>query len=216
MPTPTAIRVVLFDIGGVLVEPSGVATMLTWMDHRVSADELWKMWLTSPNVRRFETGRLPADEFAERVITEFQLPIACSKFLHEMTRWSVTLFPGAVELIERIPPHYIRATLCNSNPIHWGGLMQNTRLISAFGHHFASHLIGKIKPDAEAFQHVSEALACEPQGVLFLDDNALNVTAANAVGMKALRVQGVLEAERALVDSSILTGLQSIDPHITH
>ena len=83
-------------------------------------------------------------------------------------------------------------------------------------HTTASHLIGKIKPDAEAFQHVSEALACEPQEVLFLDDNSLNVIAANAVGMKALLVQGVLEAERALVDSRILTGLQSINSHITH
>ena len=63
---------------------------------------------------------------------------------------------------------------------------------------------------------MSEALACEPQEVLFLDDNALNVSAANAVGVKALRVQGVLEAERALVDSRILTGLQSIIPHTTH
>jgi hypothetical protein len=28
-----AIRVVLFDVGGVLVETSGVATMLDWMEH---------------------------------------------------------------------------------------------------------------------------------------------------------------------------------------
>jgi len=32
------------------------------------------------------------------------------------------------------------------------------RLINAFEHHFASHLIGKIKPDEEAFRHVTDAL----------------------------------------------------------
>jgi len=99
----TSISVVLFDVGGVLVEPSGVATMLAWMDNRVSTEELWKMWLTSPTVRSFETGKLSAEDFADRIIADFGLPVLGSEFLREMTRWSVTLFPGAIELIERVP-----------------------------------------------------------------------------------------------------------------
>ncbi|MGA2981231.1 MAG: HAD-IA family hydrolase [Terriglobales bacterium] len=175
----TAISVVLFDVGGVLVEPSGVATMLTWMDNRVSTEELWQMWLTSPTVRSFETGKMSTEDFADRIIADFSLPILGSEFLREMTRWSVTLFPGAIELIERVPSRYQRATLCNSNPIHWSYLTQNERLINAFEHHFASHLIGKIKPDEEAFRYVTDALGCEPEEVLFLDDNHLNVLGAS-------------------------------------
>jgi len=101
--SPT-IRVILFDIGGVLVEPSGVATMLTWMRNSVSAEELWRMWLTSSCVRAFETGRTSPEEFADQVIVDFRLPVARDRFLEEMTRWSVTLFPGAIELVEQIPP----------------------------------------------------------------------------------------------------------------
>lgn len=203
MPTP--IRVVLFDIGGVLVETSGVATMLAWMGHRVSADELWKMWLTSPNVRAFETGRLSAEDFSERVIAEFQLPVSCSEFLRQMKNWSVAPFPGAVDLLQRIPPVYLRATLCNSNPVHWECLLQNKGLINAFSYHFASHLVGKIKPDEEAFRHVAEALACDPEEVLFLDDNELNVAGAKSIGMKAVRVKGISEAEHVLVDFGVIT-----------
>jgi hypothetical protein len=62
---PNKIRVVLFDVGGVLVEPSGVATMLAWMRNSVSAEQLWRMWLTSFSVRAFETGRLSPEAFAE-------------------------------------------------------------------------------------------------------------------------------------------------------
>ena len=199
-----AIRVVLFDIGGVLVEPSGVTTMLAWMRNAVSAEELWRMWLTSPCVRAFETGRLSPEEFADQLIASFRLPVQRDGFLEEMTRWSVTLFPGAIELIERIPTRYLRATLCNTNLIHWKYLMRNEGLTRVFPHHFASHLIGKIKPDAEAFQHVTEVLRCEPQEVLFLDDNDMNVVGARSIGMQGVRVRGIAEAERALIAFDVL------------
>jgi len=202
--TPSTLRVVLFDIGGVLVEPSGVATMLAWMRGSVSSEQLWRMWLTSSCVRAFETGRLSPEAFADQVIAEFDLPVSRQGFLDEMTLWSVKLFPGAIELVKEIPSEYVRATLCNTNVIHWKYLMRNEGLARAFPHHFASHLIGKIKPDAEAFQHVTYALQCEPNEVIFLDDNDMNVVAARSVGMQAVRVRGIAEAKRALVASGVL------------
>src|SRR6476660_6524552 len=97
------IGVVLFDVGGVLVETSGVKTMLAWMNHRISAETLWKMWLTNPAVRAFETGKMPVDEFADHVIEAFRLPVQREEFLRELATWSATFFPGGVELVERIP-----------------------------------------------------------------------------------------------------------------
>jgi len=197
------IRVVLFDIGGVLVETSGVRTMLDWMKHRVTGEQLWKMWLTSAAVRRFETGRMPADEFADHVIAEFGLPVRREEFLREVATWS-RFFPGAVELVRRIPSRYLRATLSNSNSIQWAQFMQNKQFADAFLHHFASHLIGKIKPDEDAFRHVVDVLRCDPEEVLFLDDNELNVLAAKAVGMNAVRVNGVAEASRVLIALGVI------------
>lgn len=202
--SPSTIRVVLFDIGGVLVEPSGVATMLAWMRNSVSPEQLWRMWLTSSCVRAFETGRLSPELFADQVIAEFGLPVSRQEYLDEMTLWSTKLFPGAIELVEQIPLEYVRATLCNTNKIHWQYLMRNEGLARAFPCHFASHLIGKIKPDAEAFQHVTDELHCGPHEVIFLDDNDMNVVAATSVGMQAVRVSGIAEAKRALIASGVL------------
>jgi putative hydrolase of the HAD superfamily len=142
------IRVVLFDIGGVLVELTGVPAMLAWMNHRVSAEQLWTMWLTSPVVRAFETDRTTPEQFADQIIAEMSLPITSGQLPEEFPRWTLQLHPGALELIQRITSRYTRATLCNSNALHWARLMQDLQLASAFDHHFASHLIGKIKPDA--------------------------------------------------------------------
>jgi putative hydrolase of the HAD superfamily len=196
--------VVLFDLGGVLVELGGVQTMLDWLDNRVSPGELWKMWLQSPAVRAFETGLTDAGRFADELIAEMALPVSRKKLLAEFTLWPRGLFPGGLELVKQIPPRYTRATLSNSNTVHWPRLMKELRLAEAFDQHFASHLIGKIKPDEEAFHHVTHSLRCAAEEILFLDDNELNVEAAARAGMKAVQVQGVAAAERALREAGVI------------
>jgi putative hydrolase of the HAD superfamily len=198
------IRVVLFDVGGVLVELSGVPTMLAWMGDRASSEELWRMWLTSPTVRAFETGRATPEAFAERLIAEMQLPVSRDHLLEEFTRWPRDLYPGTLEVIRRVPQRYMRATLCNSNVLHWPRMMNEMRLGAAFDHHFASHLMGKIKPDEEVFHHVTANLACRAEEVLFMDDNQLNVDAAKKVGMKAFQVKGIAAAEKVLVEAGVI------------
>ena len=187
------------------MELSGVPAMLAWMGNRVSRDELIAMWLTSPVVRAFETGRLTAEVFAAQLIEEMALPVQSDQLLAEFTRWPAGLFPGALDLINRVPRRYARATLCNTNALHWPRLMTDMQLADVFDHHFASHLIGKIKPDEEAFRHVTEALDCRGEEVLFLDDSQLNIEAARKVGMNAVQVRGIAEAERILLENGVIT-----------
>ncbi len=198
------IRVVLFDLGGVLVELTGVPTMLAWMGQRISHDELLRMWLSSPVVRAFETGRITPEMFCDQLIAEMALPVKTPELLDEFTRWAIGPLSGALELVARVPRRYTRATLSNSNSLHWPRLMNDMKLAEAFDYHFASHLTGKIKPDEEAFLHVVECLNCTPSEVLFIDDSHLNVEAATRVGMRAARVKGVGEAERALVQAGVI------------
>ena len=146
------IRVVLFDLGGVLVELAGVPTMLAWMNNRVSAEELWRMWLTSAAVRAFETGRTAPERFADELIAEMALPVSRETLLAEFALWPRGLFPGALDLVARIPRRFLRATLSNSNAVHWPRLMQELELEVAFDRHFASHQIRQIKPDPAAFR----------------------------------------------------------------
>src|SRR6266852_4483121 len=156
-------RVVLFDVGGVLVQLNGVPTMLRWLGHRVSTDELWKMWLTSPVVRAFESGQIAPEAFADQLIEDMMLPVGREQLLKEFVEWTLGLFPGALELVESVPRKYVRATLCNTNALHWPRLMTDLQLAGAFDYHFASHLTGKLKPDEDAFLQVAESLGCPPQ-----------------------------------------------------
>jgi putative hydrolase of the HAD superfamily len=203
---PVDIRVLLFDVGGVLVQLSGVDTMLEWLGNKVTSDGLWRMWLQSEAVRKFETGQIDADEFADRVISEFGLAVEPQLFLESFTGWPTGLYPGTLEMLARIPRSYRRALLSNSNSLHWPRVLNDMGLGLAFDSHFVSHLTGKIKPDADAFEHVVDSLGCMPGQVLFLDDNSLNVDAAQSFGMHAIRVLGATEAQRALTDLGIIDG----------
>jgi FMN phosphatase YigB (HAD superfamily) len=204
LPKDREIRVVLFDLGGVLVELSGVSTVISWMANPVCTEELFRIWLTSPAVRAFERGRIDPNVFADQLIVEMSLQVGRAALLKELTGWPVGTFPGALELLARIPRRYTRATLSNTNALHWPEVMGRMKLEKAFDHHFASHLTGKIKPDEDAFQHVTDALQCEADEVLFLDDNRLNVDAAKKCGLHTALVRGVPAAERALLDFGVI------------
>ena len=201
---PNDIRVLLFDVGGVLVQLSGVEAMLQWLGHRISEDELWRRWLQSVPVRQFETGQIDADAFAIGVTAEFGLGVEPRQFLEAFIRWPTGLYPGTLEMLADIPSSYQRAVLSNSNALHWPRVQTEMKLGAAFDNHFVSHLTGRIKPDAAAFEHVVESLGCSPASVLFLDDNLLNVDAAKRLGMQAVRVRGIDETKRVLVERKII------------
>lgn len=198
------IRLILFDVGGVLIELSGLAMLLSWLGHRLTAEQVRSLWLTSPIVRLFETGKMQPAAFAEQMIAELRLPVSSEEFLTELYLRSQRILPGAAELVKRVPRNYVRATLCNTNALQWLSLVEHHDLIGAFDHHFASHLTGKIKPDEEAFEQVLAALSCKGSETMFLDDSHVNVAAARRVGMIAFQVQGPVEAEQVLREAEVL------------
>lgn len=200
--------VLLFDVGGVLVQLSGVEDILGWLGHRLTEPQFWHRWLQSPSVRAFETGRLDTEAFAQGVCDEFELPVAPGTFLDSFARWPTGLFPGALELLDRVPARFQRALLSNSNTLHWPRILGEMQLGSRFEapRRFVSHLMGVIKPDRGAFEHVVESLGCRPAQVLFLDDNRLNIEAAQSLGMCAFHVRGAAEAGRALAEAGVLNG----------
>ena len=199
-----AIDAILFDLGGVLVELAGVDQMIAWSRGISTHDELWRRWLHSDAVRRFETGAIGRDDFAAAVIGEFGCSVGIDEFLAAFTWWPRNVYPGAFELLQSLRDRYRLASVSNTNEIHWDRFSNAWKLDAAFHHNFPSYLVGKLKPDAEYFEHVLEALDVPAARVLFIDDNAINVEAAARLGMHTRRVAGVDGARRAFVEIGVL------------
>ncbi len=199
------IEVILFDLGGVLIEFVGLPTVMSWSNDNMTHKEFWEKWLLSPTVRSFESGQMKPEDFAEQIIEEMSFAVSPDKFIEEFVNLPRGLFPGALELLKRISPEYTLAILSNTNALHWSRMMNEMELAELFHHYFASHLIGKLKPDQEVFEHVLEELDCDPGAVLFIEDNLINAEAAKAVGIQSVVVKGVKEAEQALLEFNILS-----------
>jgi len=198
------IEVILFDLGGVLVELTGVPTMLKWTRDRYNEDELWEAWIRSPAVRSFETGQSNPKQFAQAIIKEMELPVSSAEFIDAFTYWPKGLFPGVSDLLKDLKEHYTLACFSNSNELHWSRLMTEMGLEKMFDFYFASHLMGKLKPDEEAYETVLAKLQRQASSVLFLDDNELNVLGAKKAGMIAHRTVGINGITQILEINGIL------------
>jgi len=195
---------IVFDLGGVLIELGGVARMLELLDHRVTVEELWSRWLSSPSVQEFESGRMDADQFALALLAEFELAISAAQFIAEFTTWPKGLYPGTIELLQGLAPQYTLACLTNTNSLHWPRICGELGLEPHFAHHFASHLIGLMKPDRAIFEYTIAQIGYARERILFLDDNALNVESARSVGISAYRVDGLAGVIEQLTALKIL------------
>ena len=182
------IDAILFDLGGVLIELAGVERMLAWSPALGTTEELWRRWLGSPAVRGYETGRTDRAAFADAIIVEFGLPIGRDAFLDEFAWWPKTLHPQAKGLLASLAPHYTLASLSNTNELHWERFERQWSLPSMFHHNFPSYAVGKLKPDADYFEHVLDAIDVRAEHALFVDDNRINVEAARAVGLRVAHV----------------------------
>lgn len=151
-----------------------------------------------------EVLQIDPAQFADAVLAEFDWKIEPERFLACFSAWPTGVYPGTIDMIRRIPPRYRRALLSNSNVLHWPRILHEMGLGALFERCFASHLMRKIKPDAEAFQHALEQLACRAAQVMFLDDNALNVDAARKLGLHAALVRGADGALRALQNAGVV------------
>ncbi len=105
--TADRINLVLFDLGGVLIQPGGVASMRA-LSGIESDEELWTRWLACPWVQRFEAGRCSPEEFAAGVVADWELELEPAAFLQAFGGWPEPPFDGALELVEasrrRSPP----------------------------------------------------------------------------------------------------------------
>jgi len=188
-------RVILFDLGGVLIENTGEQGLAELLPYELSRQELWVRWLASSAVRAFERGWISPEIFAAQFIQEWRLELKPSAFLEAFALWPKGMFDGAKTLVRNLRAQHCVACLSNTNPVHWARFPELSELFDA---NFVSHLTGFVKPDAEAYKHVLRELDVQADAVYFLDDLVQNIEAARAVGINAVHVKAFAEVEPAL------------------
>jgi putative hydrolase of the HAD superfamily len=152
------------------IEPERVQTML-------AADGL---------LRRFETGRIAETEFYDEICQRLQTRISWQEFLE---LWN--------SVFERplIPDEVLRALaqsihlwiISNTNKLHYDFMTRQFTFLRHFEGLVLSHEVGALKPDKQIFLRALERTHAQPSEVLFVDDQEINVKAAQELGIDAFR-----------------------------
>ena len=202
MQTNGKIKVLLFDLGGVLLK---LRDPIKTFGLPIDETEFMERWIRSPSVRNFESGGIDAEEFARNIVAESGMPFSWQEFLQRFDSWPERLYAETISVLDAIPAHYNRALLSNTNAVHWHRQDIGGQLNGFFNKTFLSYDTGLLKPDREAFELVAKAFDCRPDEVLFFDDNPVNVAAAADYGMQAVLAIGIGAVKKTLQERSVLT-----------
>ena len=191
-------RLLLFDLGGVLVDYDPIGPLTELLPHRDDHRDIVRRWGSRRELRRLETGQCPPTEFATAVIAEFGLRLSAEEFLANFARWDRGPPPGAIELLRSLRSGFRLACLSNNNEIHWRRLRTVFAVDREFDATYLSHEMGVMKPDRRAYERVLAHERVAPHDTVFIDDNADNVAAAHALGIEAYRCSGIEAVRRQL------------------
>lgn len=186
--------ILLFDLGGVLVDlgdPAGEMSL------NMSNEQFWELWLSSPLVQQFETGQLDAHEFVAAFSGHVGVEDAVD-FAARIRRWRLPMFDEIEGFLTALTRRTDIALLSNTNEIHWAQVQSQSDVFASFQKLFLSFETGYAKPDPAAFLDVVEYFGCAPQQIVFLDDNAGNVAAAQAAGLRSKQTKGPAQVKAAV------------------
>jgi putative hydrolase of the HAD superfamily len=192
------IEVLLFDLGGVLVEWDGTTPLVEYTGGRIDREMARRFWLVSPWVQRQDLGQCTVEEFADGAIAELGLDLSRDAFIAAYLSWVKGVFPGTHALLDQLKGRYRLGTLTNNNSAHFGRIARELDLERYFDDVFASHQLRMKKPDPEIYRHVTERLGVAPQRIAFFDDNIECIAPARAIGWQAFHTVGLDQVKDAL------------------
>jgi glucose-1-phosphatase len=193
--SPSPPRLVVFDLGGVLVRLCrswAEACAKAGVPCRGVADAPEHVASRRRSVVEHEVGRLSEDAYFERL----SLGMGGLYSLEEIGRihhaWTLEEFEGVPALLDALEASRVEtAILSNTNAAHWrrlsppAGEPAEYPSLLRIPHRFASHLLGARKPAPEVFAHVERTTGRRGRDVLFFDDLEGNVAGARAAGWRA-------------------------------
>lgn len=202
--TLSQIDLLLFDLGGVLLEFTGLSELARMLREPLSEAKTRARWLVCPHIRAFEIGALSPAEFASRFMEAWGVRVSRDEFLRAFESWNARLYPGSAELLSELRPRFRLAALSNSNELHWRRNERVLRIPELFERVLSSHELGAHKPDLRIYTRALEELRVSPEAVAFFDDNLPNVEAAASLGMAAHHVQGLADTRACLAGAGLL------------
>lgn len=205
--TQARIRALLFDFGGVLAEEGFRNGLLALArEQRLDSQQMPAQGMRAVYDSGFVLGRGSAADFWQLLRQRTGLQGSDTALTQRILDGFVVR-PWIIELVAQLKTRgYVTGIL--SDQTHWlDELDQHYHFYKHFDHIYNSYYLGKGKQDISLFSEVASALGMSPAQIVFIDDDAGNVTRAQQAGMRAIQY---LDRESLV---SNLTGLLQGNSH---
>ena len=199
------IKMILFDLGGVLVEIADLSNM--WAEKKTNYPEdhdFWPLWLADKNIHAIDRGLMEVEDFLKNWKEDRGIEADIDELRKIYQALIKEPFPGALELVKDCKKKYTVGCFSNMTYGHWPKI-KSFAFEKEFSFRFVSWQIQFCKPESEAYQYVLQQLPFEKDEILFIDDNQLNVDKALEMGMQALRAKTAVVARQRLEELGLLT-----------
>ena len=173
-PTDSPVRLVCFDLGGVLVRiarnwEDACRLAGVEMPHTTAAH--WDRHHAL--MRRYETGEIDHAGYLREAPGCVGEGVAAEQIVRVFDAWLLGMYPGAADLLDELKRRGLKtACLSNTNARHWDTLtrLDEYRPLRRLDYRLASHELGVMKPDEQAYRRAEAATGFTGEKVLFFDD----------------------------------------------
>jgi putative hydrolase of the HAD superfamily len=209
-----SIRLVCFDLGGVLVR-----ICRSWAEGCAAAgldvrDGNPQSESHDQEVRQLanqlDSGRIDFATWTQQLSAAMRGRYSPQEIAAVHHAWLLDEYRGVGTIIDRLHEAGLRtAALSNTDARHWARMDQFPAVVK-LGHRLASFQLKLHKPDPSIYRAAEARLGHSGTAILFFDDRPENVEAARQVGWLAELIDPLVptdrQIERALVDRGLLSG----------
>ena len=196
--TMITIKLILFDIGNVLVKLTGASIIQNNSREALTKRYVWETWTSIKEVQDFETGKLDPASFSRQIISFYDLKINSSEFIKLFRSAAETKFEGVDSFLRQLSENFELACLTNTNPIQWPKIKDEFGLGKHFNKRYVSYEIGLMKPDKNIYKYVLEDTGLLSHEILFVDDNYENIDSATNLGFQCCHVDNFQDAKNKI------------------
>lgn len=192
-------RVVLFDLGGVVVKicrsfteaAARAGVPMRHDDAFLAPDKLEeRRWFRE----EYETGRMTCETYFALLSKHFEGRYSAIEIEAVHRAWVIEEYEGIAALVDRLQTRGEVQTGClsNTNHAHWQGMLGldlakpgGSPALQVMAHKLASHRLGAAKPSRTIYELAQHRVAAHGPQIAFFDDLPANIDAARSLGWNA-------------------------------
>jgi putative hydrolase of the HAD superfamily len=197
----TDIEILLFDLGGVIIEVDWEKAFNFWSAYStLSVTEIRNRFPVDFMYDQYERGEVSAQDYFAHLRNVIEYTGSDESLIQGWNSILGREIEETVGVIKALEPDIPVYLLTNTNPTHevaWREKYPQT--IDLFTGVFVSSTLGHRKPERPAFEAVARTVGVNLSSILFFDDSLENIAGARITGLQAVHVTSPSDINRKLV-----------------